>query len=72
MCPLILIYIVYSGDDSSNSTRRDFEELTLRAVPVSDDESGAIDLDTLIHYGKVLIPPVWNGVKQLIDEQYVP
>ena len=53
--------------DSGNSTRRELDELVLRAA--SDDESGAVSIGDVAHWSEVLIPKVWDGVKQLIDEQ---
>lgn len=35
----------------------------------SDVESGAFSWSDAAHYAETLAPHVWNGVKQLIDEQ---
>ena len=48
---------------------RELEEFWLRAMSDDDDESGAIDLQSIIHGAEVLGPPLFNGVKQLWDEQ---
>ena len=54
--------------DSGNSTKRDVEDMFLRAADEAG-ESGAIDVGTVVHWGETLIPPIYHGVKQLIDEQ---
>lgn len=47
------------------------ELVDVLARQVADDVSGAFGLSDAAHYAETLAPHIWNGVKQLIDEQYV-
>ena len=57
-----------STPSPSTASRRDLEELFLRATDESD-ESGAVSVSEVLHWGEVLVPGVISGVKQLVDEQ---
>lgn len=54
---------------SGNSTKRDFEELMLRAVTEDDDESGAISIGTILKGGLTLIPTAIDGLEHIFGNQ---